>query len=113
MKKNNLNYMTKGWIVGDFSPSIINTKKCEIAIKHYKKGDSEPAHYHKEAEEITVIVNGKVLINDLILNKNDIVLVEKNEVVKFKALEDSTTVVYKSKSIKDDKYIVDCYKLKK
>ena len=50
-----------------------------------------------------------MLINDLILNKNDIVLVEKNEVVKFMALEDSTTVVYKSKSIKDDKYTVDFY----
>lgn len=29
--------MTKGWFVGDFEPSILKTKNCEVGVKSYKK----------------------------------------------------------------------------
>ena len=40
MKKFNLDSMHKGWFVGDFTPSVLNTEKCEVAVKRYKKGDN-------------------------------------------------------------------------
>lgn len=37
MKKYHLNQMTKGWFVGNFYPTIINTDAIEIGIKYYPK----------------------------------------------------------------------------
>ena len=45
MKKSSLENMTNGWFVGNFVPSIINTKDFEVAVKYYKKGDYESKHY--------------------------------------------------------------------
>ena len=47
---------TRGWIIGDFDPTVLRTKAFEFAVKDYKVGDAEPAHLHKIATEITVVV---------------------------------------------------------
>ena len=49
MKISKLSKMKKGWFVGDFNPTLIKTQSAEVAVKHYKKGDSEECHYHKIA----------------------------------------------------------------
>ena len=33
MENNNLNNFIKGWFIGDFKPTILNTSDFEIAIK--------------------------------------------------------------------------------
>ena len=106
MEKFRLDNMTRGWFVGDFEPTIIKTKNCEVGVKFYTAGIKESAHYHSKAEEITVVVTGKVRMNDLILEAGDIVRVLKDEVVEFEALLDSTTVIYKSASVVGDKYLI-------
>ena len=106
MEKFKLSQMTKGWFVGDFEPSILKTKNCEVGVKSYKKGTLESAHYHKKAQEITVIIQGIARINSTILKTGDIILIKENEIAEFEAIEDVVTVVYKSKSIPNDKYIV-------
>ena len=98
--------MTNGWFVGDFKPTVIKTKDCEVGIKFYIAGTKEGAHYHSKAEELTVVVSGKVKMNDRVFEAGDIVKVSKDEVVEFEALEDSTTVVYKSASVSGDKYLI-------
>ena len=109
MKKFNLGQMTKGWFVGDFEPTVIRTSDCEVGVKRYQSGDKESAHFHKEAVELTIVIEGRIRMNESEFSKGDIILVEKNEVVEFQAMEDSITVVYKSGSFKGDKYLADNY----
>ena len=35
--------MTRGWFVGNFTPSLLKTNDVEVAIQKYKKGDYEHA----------------------------------------------------------------------
>lgn len=107
MKIFRLNEMTKGWFVGSFNPSVYRTDECEVGVKEYIKGTVEPKHYHKKAKEITVIVRGKAKFNELEVSSGDIVLIDENEATRFEALDDVITVVFKSKSVLNDKYIID------
>ena len=106
MEKFRLEDMVKGWFVGDFEPTVITTKDCEVGVKHYTAGTKEDAHYHKQAEELTVVISGRVRMNDSIFESGDIVKVLKDEVIEFEALEDTITVVYKTKSVKNDKFLI-------
>ncbi|MBI2268232.1 MAG: hypothetical protein HYU80_02150 [Candidatus Blackburnbacteria bacterium] len=107
MKTYRLNEFKGGWFVGNFLPTIIDTKECEVAVKVYKKGDFDEAHYHKLADEITVVVYGKCSINGQIYGPGDIIWLERNDVSKFEALEDSANVIVKIPSVVGDKYVVE------
>jgi mannose-6-phosphate isomerase-like protein (cupin superfamily) len=104
MKKFNLSEFTKGWFIGDFTPTLLNTLDFEISIKRYKAGDIESRHHHKIATEYTVIVDGEVTMNGSVFKTNDIVIINPNESTDFVCLTDVTTVVVKTPSIKDDKF---------
>ena len=106
MEKFDLDDMVKGWFVGDFEPNVICTKECEVGIKKYTAGTIENAHYHKKAVELTVVVTGKIRMNNDIFEAGDIVKVERNEIIEFEAINDSTTVVFKTGSYKGDKFLV-------
>lgn len=103
--KTNLNKLEKGWFVGNFNPSLYKTNEVEVAVKKYKKGDSESVHYHKIATEITVIVSGKVRMNDLILKEDDILVIPPFYATDFEALEDTVTTVTKLPGANNDKYL--------
>jgi quercetin dioxygenase-like cupin family protein len=103
--ENKLSEMTRGWFVGAFSPTVIFTRDVEVGIKYYKSGEQEQAHFHKVATEITVVLTGKVRMNDRIFVSGDIITVSPGETVSFSALEDSTTVVVKVPGASNDKYI--------
>lgn len=102
----NINEFTKGWIVGDFYPSIINTKEIEVGLKKYKKGDKEEKHCHKLVTEYTIIINGKVRMKDKIFKSDDIVIIEPNIANEFECIEDAVLLVIKTPSIPSDKYII-------
>jgi quercetin dioxygenase-like cupin family protein len=106
MKLHKLKEMFRGWIVGNFEPSCFKTDEVEIAVKEYKKGDKEPSHYHKIATEITVIVSGIVLMNNIEYKTGDIITIEPGESTNFEALSDVVTTVVKVPCVKDDKYII-------
>lgn len=107
MEKTDLSGYTKGWFIGDFEPSLFQTKDFEVAIKEYEKGVIEDAHYHKEAVEFTVVLDGKVKMNDTILTRNEVMRVDKNDISKFECLEDARLLVIKTPSVKGDKYIAE------
>ena len=98
--------MTRGWFVGNFSPTAFSTENAEVAVKSYKAGDREAAHYHKIATEITVITSGRVRMNKQEFEVGDIVVVHPEEVVEFEALEDSSNVVVKVPAVLQDKYVI-------
>lgn len=95
-----------GWVVGDFDPAVIHSKEVEVAIKRYKQNDYDNSHYHKEADEITIIVSGTVKMNDQIYHEDQVIWIEKNEVTDFLALTDAVTCVIKLPSVIGDKYLV-------
>ena len=97
--------MVKGWLVGNFKPTCFDSKECEVAIKRFKKNDEEPTHYHKVATEITMVISGKIKMNDNCYKKGDIILVEPGEKVKFKSIKKSVVLSIKFPSITYDKYI--------
>lgn len=96
--------LIKGWFVGNFSPSCFNTDVCEVAVKRYKKQDSESSHHHKIATEITFIVDGLVQMNNITYGQGSIILIEPGESTDFIAIEDTTTVVVKVPCVSNDKY---------
>ncbi len=106
MERFKLSDMIGGWFVGNFAPHVLHSEAFEVAVKYYVAGHKEPVHYHKISREITLIAHGKVRVNDLVLASGDIVLINPNETCEFEALEDTTTVVVKTPSSKDDKYLV-------
>ena len=77
----------------------------EVAIKRYQKGAHEARHLHKVATEITVIVTGKVEMSGTIYEADDIIHIPPGEATDFRALEDTITVVVKTPSVKNDKFI--------
>lgn len=106
MRHDRLEAMTKGWFVGDFVPRSLHSNDCEVAIKHYRAGDHEAAHYHKVATEITAIVSGDVEMLGRRWGAGDILTIEPGETTDFRALTDVVTVVVKVPSAPDDKYVV-------
>jgi hypothetical protein len=108
MKLFNLHQFTKGWFVGNFSPTILPSDEVEVAIKRYKVGDHDNSHYHLKADEITVIVSGTVKMNDVIYKENDVIWIEKNELTDFTAITDAVTCVVKIPCVKGDKYEIHC-----
>lgn len=107
MRIGKLDDMVKGWFIGNFHPTLCATDQVEVAIKRYQKGDREPKHYHRIAEEYTVIISGSVRMNGIQYSSGDIVVMEPGEPTDFECLQDETaTVVVKIPAANEDKYIV-------
>jgi hypothetical protein len=104
MRKSNLKNMIKGWFIGQFEPTLFHSKDVEVAIKKYKKGDTEVRHHHRVATEITVIVSGKVWMNEQIYKEDDIIVIEPFESTDFIALSNSITAVVKMPGTLNDKF---------
>ncbi|MGU3469171.1 hypothetical protein ACLBXO_30465 [Methylobacterium sp. C33D] len=105
MKFAHLSEMTGGWFVGDFQPSVLGTSAFEAGIKKYKAGDIDAKHFHKIATEITVIISGRAEMAGREVSEGDIIVVEPNDIIQFKALTDVALAVIKTPSVKNDKYV--------
>ncbi len=97
--------MIRGWFVGNFKPTALQTDACEVGVKHYRAGDYESTHYHRIATEITVVVSGRVRMLGSTYVSGDIVTVPPMTATDFEVLEDAITVVVKVPGASNDKYI--------
>lgn len=102
----------RGWIVGDFFPTLHSTKDLEVAIHRHEEGTVHQKHYHEQAAEINVVISGKgrFLLNDdvdILATPDTIVVVEPGEIIQFEAIEDTVICVIKTKSVKGDKFLVE------
>lgn len=105
MKSVKLESMTNGWFVGNFEPSLYKTNSVEVGVKRYMAGEREAWHYHKIATEISVIISGRVRMNQREYVAGDIVIVEPGEGTDFEVLEDTVTAVVKLPGANNDKYL--------
>ena len=104
MEIKNLKNFVRGWIIGDFDPSLCKTNEFEIGIKRYNSGEKEPSHYHKLSTEYTIVVEGIIKMNNTIYKKDDIVVVNMWETTNFECIENAITVVVKTPHVPNDKY---------
>ena len=105
MKKISLDNFTRGWLVGDFEPSLLKTKEIEVAIQTYNKGDEEPQHFHKKGTEISLMVSGSASFNDQVLNEGEGLIIYPNQSNIFKAVTDCKVLVIKYPSKPNDKFL--------
>lgn len=105
MKISKLKDYKNGWFLGNFDPSTIMTSQFEVGTCIHKKGDKWPVHYHKIMTEITLIIKGKMIIQDIILQTGDVFVIEPYEIADPLFLEDTQVVVIKTPSVPGDKYI--------
>lgn len=94
-----------GWLVGHFEPALIASDDIEVAVKCYQAGDLEQSHHHKVATEYTVIASGRVRMNDHEYGAGEIIRIEPGHSTDFEALENTVTVVLKTPSVPNDKFI--------
>lgn len=106
MTVNKLSEFIKGWVVGNFEPSLFQTDEFEVAVKNYKAGDYEESHFHNIATEWTIICKGKVEMNGKEFIEGDVITIQPGEATDFKVIEDTITTVIKIPCVSGDKYLV-------
>jgi len=103
MFKSNVMEYKNGWILGNFSPAVIQTNDFEVCVKSFKVGDREASHYQVIATEVTVVLSGRVRMGEVLLAEDEILVVEPGEVVDFEALTDCKVLGIKFPSLPEDK----------
>lgn len=106
MKRHKLEDFWRGWIIGNFEPSLLKTEAFEVGVLTHKKGEVWPKHYHKVGTEFNVLLEGKMIIQGQEINKHDVFVFEPNEVADPEFLEDCVVVCIKTPSLPGDKYEV-------
>jgi len=102
-----LENMTGGWFVGDFSPTALRCGAAEVGVKHYSPGSTEPEHWHERATEVTLVLDGTAVFNGTEVPAGSIVTVHPGERVRFETRTAVTTVVFKTPSVPEDKFLVE------
>ena len=76
-------------------------------VRYYTKGDKESGHIHKIADEISIFIYGKCVMDGVIFEKGDVLHLKAGESFNaFECLEDAATSVIKTPSAIGDKYPV-------
>lgn len=104
VKVNTLNNMTRGWLIGDFEPSIFRTKNFEVGYLTHYKGEEWPAHVHNETNEYNILIRGKMKINNEYIQERDIFVIPKGMLTKATFIEDCEILCIKLPSLPHDKY---------
>lgn len=99
--------MIGGWFVGGFSPTSFSTDACEVAVKFYSAGQTEDAHFHKVATEVTLVQSGQVRMMERRWGAGDIIVLAPGETTSFEAITDAVNVVIKLPGALGDKYFSD------
>ena len=98
--------MKGGWYIGDFEPNVFKTNKFEVSYKIHKKDEKWDTHFHKKSKEINLIIKGKMKIQNKILEKGDIFVLDKLEIADPIFYKATHVICVKVPSSKNDKYII-------
>ena len=106
IKKYDLKDFHRGWLIGDFNPSLLKTKDFEVGYLLHPKGELWDVHYHDKLKEFNILVKGKMIINGTEINENDVFVFEEKQIACPIFLEDCHIVCIKVPSIPNDKVIL-------
>lgn len=93
-----------GWFAGNFSPSAYQTESFEVCFKKHSAGETWPAHYHKESDEINFLRSGRMVIQGRELQAGDVFIIKRYEIADPVFLEDCEIFIVKTPSNPGDKY---------
>ena len=99
------NYV-RGWLIGDFSPSVLRTKDFEVGVLTHSKGEVWPQHYHAKSVEYNVLLEGDMTIKGVRIKPGDIFILEPKEIADPVFNEDCTVLCIKIPSLPNDKILV-------
>jgi dTDP-glucose pyrophosphorylase len=105
-KRVNIDEYVRGWLIGDFEPSIKRTTDYEIGVLTHKQGEKWPFHYHKESREINVLLSGEMVINNVSIKRNTIFIFEKGMISCPIFLTDCVVLCIKVPYVPGDKWII-------
>jgi len=97
---------TRGWVIGNFLPSILKTDLFEVGILTHTKGEKWAAHTHKIATEYNILIKGSMMVCDVELSSGDCFVIEPGEIADPIFHEDCTIICVKVPSIPGDKHLV-------
>jgi hypothetical protein len=98
--------MFRGWYIGNFEPSIFKHAGIECGYLLHKKGEKWPTHYHNNIIEVNLLIKGKMILNDIEINENEIFVIDKKALACPIFLEDCYIVCIKIPSMVGDKIII-------
>ena len=101
-----LKNFTRGWIIGNFSPAVLETADFEVGLLTHKKNEIWPDHFQKVATEYNVLIYGEMYLDDKLLLPGDIFIIYPGEIAKVQFLQDCQLLVVKVPSLPADKFIV-------
>lgn len=102
MKIDRIENMKHGWFVGNFEPTSYKAD-FEVGYRVCQHGEKVDVHYHPKGTEINLLVDGRMAINDTLLNSGDIFIIYPYEVVHVEYLTECKLIIVKNKSLQDDK----------
>lgn len=106
MRVGKLSDMHRGWIIGNFEPSLFKTDQFEVGILLHPKGQIWPTHFHKLGTEYNILISGTMRLCEVELIPGDTFIVEPYEIAEPIFHEDCLIVCIKIPGNKDDKYLV-------
>ncbi len=96
--------MQRGWFVGPFAPTALDTAACEVALKRFAAGEREAAHYHAVATELTLVIAGRVRMGAVELGPGEGLVLAPGEVSDFEALTEAACIAVKVPGVPGDKF---------
>ena len=99
-----LDSMKRGWLVGNFEPSILKTDLFEVAYMRHKKDEYWPPHTHNQVNEYNVLIHGKMKINNEFLEEGSVFIIPKGMLTHPRFLEDCEVLCIKVPSVPSDKF---------
>ncbi len=97
--------MKGGWFAGPFTPTAFHTEACEVSFKVHSKGEVWPAHYHRIATEVNLLVQGSMTICGAEISAGTVFVIEPGEVAAPVFHTDCHIVCVKVPAARDDKII--------
>lgn len=106
MKTYRLENFKKGWLFGNFAPTLFKQEYFDIGVHQCKKGEPTTPHFHVFCTEWNLIISGKLEANGRELKEGDIFEYLPGDVSYVEFLEDTVLLVVKNPSLPTDKVIV-------
>jgi mannose-6-phosphate isomerase-like protein (cupin superfamily) len=102
----NVAQYSRGWLIGDFVPSIFRMKSFEIALAEHLEGEPTVPHFHTSSEEVNVVIRGELKVNGRLLSEGDIFIYSRGEISDVTFIRDSKLLVIRVPSAPNDKVVV-------
>lgn len=96
----------RGWIIGDFVPSLVRTEAFEVGIMRHRKDERWAFHYHERSTETNVLVRGRMRVNGLEIREGDRFEFAPHQLSCPEFLEDCVVLCVKTPSAPGDKVCV-------